>query len=125
MTTIAIPAQIVPHARAGALYLLGLACNEIGEQTDMAEPELAGPLERFDTLRGLVETLSVQGAAQVDEVCRPVLLDALWEDAAVTVSLRDTNASDGARGTALKHAAAVEDITGFIAALSAQTWEGK
>jgi hypothetical protein len=125
MSTITIPAQIVPHARDGALYLLGLACNEIGNQTDCAPPDLEGPLQRFDTLRGLLDALAVEGPARVDEAYRPTLLDALWEDAAVTIGMRDTNASEGYRGTALKHAVEVEDVTGFIAALSAQTWEGE
>jgi hypothetical protein len=117
---ISIPAEIVPNARDGVMYLFGLAADAIGNETDRAIPDLAGPLERFDALRALLEALPANGmhAADVDGAYRPLLLDALWEDAEVTMGLRDGNARDGARGTALRQAGEVEALTSFIVTLT-------
>jgi hypothetical protein len=117
MSVITIPARLVPHFRDGAMYLLGLAADEIGVQTDRRTPELQGPLQRFDAARALLEALPVEGRARVHGAQASLLREALIEDIRATRGLAESASSEGHVELADEYAVDLPAMETFTASL--------
>jgi hypothetical protein len=117
---ITIPVPIVPHAREGAIYLLGLAADDIGKESDRATPELEAPLQRFDAARTLLDALPDVASAPIDigDEHRQTLLDALWDTTAASAGLAESAAREGDTELAWTRAGEVEDLSAYTARLS-------
>jgi hypothetical protein len=114
---ITIPAAVVQHVHDAALYKLGLAADEIGNRTDLAMPALEGPLQRFDSLRAIVEMTRVEGRKVEITTERDSLLDALSSWAKVTAAVVHTAAEEGHYALAGKDAHELALVTDFMAIL--------
>jgi hypothetical protein len=117
--TLTIPARLVPHVRDGAMYLLGIAADDIGVQTDRAKPELQGPLQRFDAARALLEALpAVAGMrARIDGAQAVLLREALIEDTDVTRGMAESARNQGEVELAEEYAADLPAMETFTASL--------
>jgi hypothetical protein len=120
MDIVTIPGQLVPHVREGALYLLGLAADEAGKETDRKKPALEAPLRRFDEVRALLEALpfEVNTRARIDGGRGPLVLEALTEDTKVTRGIAETARSEGHTELADEYFSDLPAMERFTASLS-------
>jgi ketosteroid isomerase-like protein len=118
--TIPIPTVIVPHACEAALYMLGLAADEIGKQSDQGATGMSDALALFDARRNLFETLRQQTdpGVEIDEAQRHELFEALRDHTAVTAGQVKTATEEGHMDEARKHARDLAELTEFVEKLT-------
>jgi hypothetical protein len=121
MSAVTIPAQLVPHVRDGAMYLLGLAADEIGRETECRKPEMQGPLQRFDAVRALLEALPAEASvrARIDGAQAFLLREALIEDTKVTRGMAESARNQGHVELADEYAVDLPAMETYTASLMA------
>jgi hypothetical protein len=119
-TTITIPAQLVPGAREVTVFTLGLAGEEIWTQSQkIRNCELDAALERFDTIRGLLDAIgSAQGAVDVDEIHKPILIELMADQARSVGELLNEEREAGRADEVERCEPRVKNLTTYTAALS-------
>jgi hypothetical protein len=117
--TIPIPTVIVPHAYDGALYMLGLAADEIGKESDRRGTGMSDALAIFDARRALFDaTCQPDPGVEIDEAQLDELLEALREDIAVTALMLKTETEEGHLDVARRHGRDLAEATAFVETLS-------
>lgn len=121
MSTITIPAPLVPDAFEAALYLLGRAGDNIMGEAERRHPDVGAALARFDAARGLLDAIGrdrSDTAIQINEAHRPELLEALREHITAQVGIVKTAHGEGHVDVAREQAANLADLTALAAVLS-------
>ena len=120
MSTITIPAELVPDAREATVYTLGLLGEEIWTQSQKRRGgDLDGVLERFDTVRGLLDAIGPsKGAVEVDAAHKPILLEMVSDQARAMGQLLDDEREAGNTDEVDRYAPRVKNLTAYTAALS-------
>jgi hypothetical protein len=106
--TILIPGgAVLENVFAGLIYQLGLASDKIGNATDLDHAilrpgPLAWPLERFDSIRSLLDEIGWQTTTdvQVSGERWPLIAEALREEARLLADMARDNRKDHEDATA-------------------------
>jgi hypothetical protein len=111
-TTITIPSQLVPHVRAAATHDLGQAGGDILGQSERPSPELQEPLERFDTMRAVLDALpsDPNTVAYVEAVYFRPAVEALREHARFLWGIMETARREGHADMAAQHKAELDTL---------------
>ena len=121
--TVVVPGgAVLRNLRDGLVYQLGLASNEVGAATDLADPELhlVEPLARFDRVRSLLDELGGCESDKNVEVSgehRWLIAEALHEETGSLADLARTAREEGHGDAATRRRAERDALIDYLIVL--------